>query len=227
MKRIIGFFLVLPSILLFISSAFGAGQCVLPTTPGSVIFPPNWHGKPYLFTSSETVNQGESVDTWVVSTWPYPPYYWSLSGEEFYLEKAKTNSDFEINKLSAGSYSCGAAAITVTDSIGQTDTGYVRGVGVWRNKGQWREHEAYCSEGETRKTVPTRTIIIGYQKWKFPGTRHYICGTKGRCRKWIVDGGSPEYPPCGNPYECVETSTCPEGYYPFYDQSIYFEWGCP
>jgi len=203
----------LPSILFILSNAFAGGICNVPTTAGQVIFPANWHDVPYLYVSNEEVNQGETVDTWVVATWPYPPYYWSLSGEDFSLQKGETK-DLEVNKLSAGSYACGAATIKVMDSLGQGVTGYVRSnIGTWVLKGnycglsgsvscyRWDSSnfaEYVLTEGNKKQYQGTE-LTFGWKIWAEPKCCTY-------CENWYNSN------PCSNTTpNCIDGDHNPPG----------------
>lgn len=202
---------VLVLFCVFFSSRLYAAQCTMPTIPGKVVFPSNWHGKPKIYTEKETVEQNDSVYTWVVSTgWPCPPYTWSINGEEFELERGATNSDYELNRLKASAWACGSATITVTDSRGEEATGYVRcTTGQWIYVGSKGAKSIYGGWCTGNSNCSKDAIVSGKYKWDNWGEScRGSIGTDSSY--WVNTGGYGEVldPPCGSPWGCREEDHC-------------------
>lgn len=119
-----------------------------------------------------------------------PPFNWSVSGNDFYLESPKTAG--RTNVLSTGDVACGTATITVTDSCGEVVTGQVR-----CTSGAWVANHDVCS---CPGPWTSYQFMEGY--WKF--TREV-----GGCWMWYYIQGTFSFVPnCG---DCTNYCTVPYG----------------
>jgi len=227
-----------------------AGECIFPTTPGSVEYPPGWFEGPHILVSNTTIEREKHVDVWLeTGKWVCPPYSWSLKGQDFHFynpdgpEEGTTLSPFEKIQLWAGNSACGSCEIEVLDSRGRTSKGHVMcEAGRWvmiAKGGALPGVPCHCVCGSVCKGIGNEVWLAsghGFgiknnEKWKLK--TDYLCAYPydKDTSSWTQD---PMYhPPCGTPYKCRELWPPWEGQCSghgchcwFYGGWEYYQWGC-
>ena len=205
------------------------GICVFPSGSGAELaYPTGWQTSLLrVFTSSDTVGRGSSIEVWVDSDSQQgcPQYQWQVSGTGFHFGSISgptigtTNSDEERLQLWADNSACGSAVITVVDGCGADGESSVREP----NYGYWELiHEEYCATIDSQAggcdCYDCSEVIVGGYKYMdcwFGGTRTWSRYHGPTCTKWpyTEDLSSSD---CG----------CPGFYYPFNVVGLYrhFKW---
>lgn len=148
---------------------------------------------PDVYSTDEEVARLGTENMWVDSGGlACPPFTWTVSGTGFSLSKATTDSDMEINVLSADGTACGSATITVTDACGRTAIGYVRcTTGEWcygsvasqdcPNDGAWY----YTILGKYLYRIKLNTAFVSAPDCD-PST---VGSGMGPCHAWYINTG--------------------------------------
>jgi hypothetical protein len=169
MKRFSICFIIVGLMLIVADNAI-SGPCMMPTAPKEVEYPDGWFGGIEIYTSSEEVEPGGTVDVWAVSSGGLPcvPYRWSVSGNGFELGSDSTWGDYEKNMLYAGDNACGTAEVEVMDARGVRATGYVRST-----NGRWVWISDY------------NPVVDGCYVKGSPDQTYYVPTTRGQY--WIAE----------------------------------------
>ena len=184
----------------------------------------------YAPNNPEEIDRNSSVTISVIGG--TPPYSWSVSGTGFHFESVTGPTTITIGlkvvQLWADDIACGSATITITDSAGQTATGYVR-----CSTGQWT-YMGYCQSALIGDTygcdVHSGPFLIEYiggdERW---ATRHVNmrCATNdsGPATGVWVNCPLGVIPP---PFSPIRSDICNCACGPCYLGVIgYYKWECP
>ena len=192
----------------------------LPTFTQNTQHPENWFSKPVIKTSQDTIERNSSVEVWItLSGWGSPPYQWEVSGSGFHFNDidgpafAESKSTSTRLILWADGTACGTAEITVTDSKGNHDIGFVRGTaGYWAFKGNYcgLSGNITCST-VNRDEIAQYTLIKGNKK-QYQETRlirdHRIHPSQGQCQ--YCDDFYANHP-CGSDSVTSDEPNCIDG----------------
>ncbi len=101
--------------------------CEVQTVTANVTYPEGWF-LTYSPNNPETIEPSSEETIRIFGC--RPPFTWSVEGNGFDLSDDETVTLF--NTLGADGTACGSATITITDSFGESDKGYVRcTTGIW------------------------------------------------------------------------------------------------
>jgi len=182
--------------------------CPIPTTSGNATYQEGWRLQlQWAPDNPQEIAQNQSVTLHVING--TAPYTWSVVEPGFSL--AENNTADDANTIFADNSACGAASITVTDSVGNSVTGYVRcttgrWVGVTPQYGKIPHSWPFASWGGG-----------GYPSCIFGGTKTYGKYSiseryRGNCSDWW-----PNMRTCAT-YDCSGGATInpPDHHWPLY-----------
>ena len=133
--------------------------CPIPTTSGEVTYQEDWRLQ-WAPDNPQEIAQNQSVTLHVING--AAPYTWSVAESGFSL--AATDNAGDANTLFADNTACGSATITVTDSVGDSVTGYVR-----CTTGQWM---AYSPPDQICEWKPYY-YSVAFRYWGGPSCGSY------------------------------------------------------
>lgn len=159
--------------------------------------------------SVETIAPGESNALIAVKDGA-GPYFWSVSGTDFFLG-AKTTTIGQ-NVLHAGWSACGPVAISVSDSCGNSCTGYVRcTAGSWVKIEDVDDLQHACGEDFLNPGTGTSegTFSKTHGKYKVEETIGLV-----NCNHLSEPSCSASPTCCGDPYKTYQTAASKQYHYP-------------